>query len=398
MNDFDDVDVRTTLQREVDRLNVPAPPVNQLLTGGRAAARARRMRIAVGTAAAVVSVAVGGAVLAQSGVAPSQDPVGPANPTRSDTPTPTPATPRPKTVAELPPGDPPRLPFVVADTMYYARVATSLEQGPVTLRYGGNGAVVMRTQSTGAIHALDDNGIDMRMVTENSSAAPVVSATGDLVAWRTSDAGGENVIVADLATGKQVASLAAPEGESAQDWKLVGIDNRNNVFAASPTSVWMWYQFDSEPEPVAEEVSGRLVEVATEGLLFRDDRDDDGAVADYAVGILTKNPESMRSTVLSVQERIRARYASLSLDGTQIAFADTSGDLWVRSRSGGSDRQIMLPEGIDIAGLVWETDNSLLVATPDGPGENSAWVRCYVDTGNCELPATPTGFHELAER
>lgn len=397
MNDADEQLLRTALDQQADRLDVPPPPVGSLLTGGRAMARTRRVRVGIGVAAGVVAIALGGAVVAQPGLLQSQDPVGPASPSNTPEQTPTPAA--PQTVADLPQGAAPELPYISRNTLHWRGTETQLGAGEALLRVGGDVIVTYRMDGeTGwSVHLFDPASGRESLLTESADGPPVVSVDGRFAAWQVSREGKARVEVWSIPDGAPVTTVTFPFTPTCCDnpFLLIGIDAEGRVYGYGPLLDTTWVaDVHAGPPQVVRELRGTAVGVTPDGLVARVDPT---SKEEPVTLLLVGRVESDGSFTEAVE--VTGDEAAVSDDGSSLAYVDQGGVLRVRDLVSADEQVMQLPEGVGVAGLVWEDATAVLVeAVPNDERADEAWVRCFADTGQCELATMLGPSPEVARR
>lgn len=401
MNDFDEQGIRAALDREVDRLDVPAPPVGQLLTGGRAAARTRRRRIGVGMAAAVMGIAIGGAVVTQPGFLQSQGPVGPVSPNGTHSPSPSPEDTGPETVADLPKGDLPGLPYTEGETVHAGGKTFAIDQH-VWLRVGGDVIVTyrLREEPPQPVHLFDPTTGGESLLAESAAGPPVVSVDGRFVAWPV-DSGDRNAHVAvwSVADGSPMDTVTFPFNPTCCDnpFRLLGIDAQGRVYGAGGDTTWIAKTSEVGPPVVAHVVHGLrggfVTEVTPDGVVATIDPTSKYAPPTLLTGRVEPDGSFTEAT------KVPGFQATVSWDGSSMAYVDADEVLRVLDLASGDENVMRLPVSVSVVGLIWENATSLLVQTvPKGPEGPEAWVRCYTDTGACELATMLGASYGVARR
>lgn len=380
MNDVDEQLLRAALDRRADRLNIPAPPVGSLLSGGRARARARRVRFGIGVAA----IAVGGAALTQPGLLLSVDPAGPSAPSGPASPTSTAADPR--NVEDLREGDPPGLPYVSRHILHWRGTETPLGTGDAFPRVGGGALVTYRMdgESGWSVHLVDEQSGEGVLLTENATGQPVVSIDGRYAAWQASLDGKARVEIWSISDGSPVTTLTFPFAPTCCDnpFLLIGIDGLGRAYGygVSANTTWVSDVHQGTTKAV-QGLRGVPIGVTPDGLVARVDRT---SKAESATLLLVGRVEADGSFTDPVE--VTGDQAAVSDDGAAMAYVDQDGALRVRDLVSDDEELMRLPEAVEVAGLVWEDTTAVLVeAATIGEHADNAWVRCFADTGRCEL-------------
>jgi hypothetical protein len=384
MTERDERAVRTALEAEADRLAVPSPALAELLAGGRAAARARRRQIGTGVAAAVLAVAAGGAVAAQPGLLGSQGPVGPAS-QRSGEPAPTPSA--PSTLADLPQGDPPGMPFFERGLLHSGDAALEADFSTTSLVVG-DGTVVTETLGQSGLRVvrlLDRASGEQTLLTDQAAGPPVVGVDGRYAAWQVEspDPGSTTVQLWDVGKGARAGTVTFPfQGVCCDNpFRLLGIDAEGRVYGAGFASGrdLTWVAEQGSRASVVEGLGrGFVTEVAPWGVVLTVEPSSKSAGTTQVLGRIDS------TATFRELARLQSPQATVSWDGASIAYLDM-GRLLVRDIDSGRERTMLLPNDARVDGILWEDDTALLVQVTGS--DRDAWVRCSAETGACELAA-----------
>lgn len=395
MTELDDRAVRTALEAEADGIAVPSPALDELLAGGRAAARARRRRIGTGVAAAVLAVAVGGAVAVQPHLLGSQGPVGPAS-ERTGEPAPTPTV--PATLADLPDGDPPGMPFLERGRLHSDGVTVGTGFSTTSLMVGGRIVVTETLGQSGlrVVHLLDRASGEQSLLTDQASGPPVVGVDGRYAAWPVDspDPGSTTVQLWDVGKEASAGTVTFPFRGVCCDnpFRLLGIDAEGRVygagFARGRDQTWV-----AEPGSQASVVEGLergfVTEVAPWGLVLTVEPSSKSAGTTQVLGRIDSAATFRELT------RVQSPQSAVSWDGASIAYLDM-GRFKVRDIDSGRERTMLLPNDARVVDILWEDGTSLLVQVTGS--DRDAWVRCSAETGECELAATLRRPYDVPRR
>ena len=199
-----DTRIDRSLRDAAEHATVPPLDIEALRAGGRRHAR-RRTAAALGAAALVLAVVGGGVVLGADALRTDSPP----GPVKQDDRRPLPKNPR--TVADLPQGDAPALPYLVGDVVHAGGTETDLEgYGQVqALRYGG--ATTLGIYPSRGIVQVGDDG-DATVLDPASQGLPAVSPNGSWAAWPgTENADGTEVVLWSVAENREVDRFTVPE-------------------------------------------------------------------------------------------------------------------------------------------------------------------------------------------
>lgn len=378
--------LRDTFDHEAARVQVPLPPVDEILAGGTARVRRRRAGT-VATVVAAVLIVVAGSLAVASTMGPEVAPAVPAGAA--------------ETAADLPVGDPPALPHCVAGRGTVLDGRTVWRGCGVMVSRGGT-TVVLTDRGT---ELVTEQGL-VFLARDNGGWFPAVSRDGDLVAFLVGGVD-KRLAVFDVQDPSAVRRLADEPLDLVNAW-VPGIDDQHRAY------VW---SFDEEAAWVYDVGEGRLRQVtglpeAVKGPGPRYVTADGFAVA---TSFFT---ETGNETDVSVEgdvdhsgafERGLHRpigWSQWSPDGLRLV-QETRDGWWVQPGDASSKVRLQLPiEGRAIALPVWESDHHVLVPfDPQGDAsvpagndpQNGSLVdtrdqyllRCAARDGRCEVAMRP---------
>lgn len=362
-----------------DGLDVPPPPITELVREGDKV-RNRTRVYAAGLVAAAVAVIVTGLALADG------------NPRAADDHGPSTTSPSPSPVVDesvgFLTGDAPTVPYIVDEKLFVdgKRIPGIWEYLPET-QIGGNN-VVNWISEKGWVLVVDG----ASEVLPDEKAIPKLSPDGRFLAYTDGDA----MILRDLAVDREIGRLPIEQGLDADgEYKIVlrGVDNSGRVFYGSADS----YMWDGSGEPVQVTMPdghvpllGEIYEVrAGEIVVLRTPPDD----PDGRLSLATVN-DNGRVTLQDPLPTTATRY--LSPDNSLVAWVTnrngqetgnlgdpTENSLTVRALDSDQKFTIPLNDGTWIRNVQWESDDTLLILTGDRV------VRCDVAERGCEYAVAP---------
>jgi len=384
MTPVDEEVLRSVLRERSDQPTIPPVPVDQLLAGGRQMIRVRRTRWAAGVGLAATVLAVVGVVALQPDTSRSHDPAHPS-------PSPSPSTPTqaPRALSDLPRGSLPAVPFTERNTLYTNRVSTDVEDGVLVSIVRGYDAeadvwTVATVRRSGGVSSVDlvDNatGDKTAHVTDGVDGRVVVSADGRFVAWEDDNPDGTaRVRLWDVASRTLAGSVSFPFTPTCCDnpFDILGIDAHGELYGSGASTVWV-AAIDGRSRPrvvnglgaqnaTIREVGANLLVVDTNGGPLRVGHlDDDRFVEEF---------------------RTTGQQGTMSWDEQRFAYIRANTAVRVRGPAG-TETPIELPTDVlPLGEPTWETTTAVLIQVQEtgGPPTANAWVRCFVDSGGCEV-------------
>ena len=320
--------------------------------------RTRATRIAV---VAIVVAAVAAIVLGSQVGPPNASPP-PTHPSQ----TPTPAPPS-ETAQPLPVGDPPRIPYIVHDTLYLGNRAQS--GSFMEVQSAGSSAVAYRPGSSDLVTPVIFR--DGRQVAVLSSAVGGTrpSPDGTLLAWFEVSGGTDHLVLRDLTSGADVARVSVDARALNPDFygnlTAYGVANDGTVvYTTDAATYFAWHPGGS---PVR--VRAPHVRAAPDG--FSSD-------ASYVV------LNGKGNWGVWVTDRLGHNPESPDSNGV------TDGATFERRGDPQSRFTVTFPDGGGAYKVMWESDtDALLDYLIDGEGSGDRYLRCSVVTQRCEYAPTP---------
>lgn len=375
--------VKDTLTEQVTTLEVPSPPVDRLVSGGRRRLLRRRRVAAISAAGAVAAVAF--AMSVPSSLEPPRERIAPT--TQEPSP-----TVQPQSIDELPTGAAPAIPYVVGSVLQTATGSISMELpypkvvtgGPVSVVYGGN---VETGLSVYLIDGSDSTGTPhLRLLTDEAAGQPVVSTDGRLVAWPAGDegaqgAGADRTLVAlwSVDTGQLLENpVSFPFEPTCCDnpFVLLGVDSDGRVYGTGSGKTWMAWGSLEHVDLVTGLGDGYVTAVAPRGVLVETFTK---TAAKLELGEVAPWRFQPRLTIPGTRGLV-------SPGSTALAYTDADGELRLRDLESGRDVAALLPFDVAENTMTWESEESLLVEVHEE--DSGSWVlaRCTLD-GACEAAA-----------
>jgi hypothetical protein len=388
---IDLVGLRQELIRRSDEVEVPPPPIDELILAGREARLRRRRRTWtwVGGVAAAVAVALAlASVLEGSSDVPGRKPA--REPVRF--------------LSALPTG---QAPLIASSTGRLLRLGNGRQ---VTMPELPSRIVQTRrwllvVSVSGTIRRYDPTTGESGTVAETSRGELVTDPAGEHVAWLSSTDGAATVAV------ETVSDQSVPISDEQRfparprccdnPFLIGGMTQDGQVVASMPATghTWTWRTPDGGDPDAVQEVTGlgtgAVTEVTPAGVVVR------LPLAQYAVGHLDDDGEFVRGDVLTARD---AEFADPL--GRRAVILDENGEIRVReirsrgrSRRGFQDVRMLLPElTAGFAAVSWEDDDHVLLDVSDASTPHGALVRCDVDTGDCVLATVFKGTRHLLAR
>ena len=357
------------LEREAKRLDVPPAPTDALVAGGRGVVR-RRHRDAVLTVLALVLVAGAALVMLRPDPA-STDVAG-----------------RPNSVADLPAGVRPKIPYVDGLDLVTTDQKRRRQFGHPPVRLGPDVVVISGATGPGIAYSrFDGTGYGALKGKPNTylTSTSVVSADGHWAAstyWPSSSSVRVQVFDLRQETRGGLAVFESPEGR----FELTGIDDHGAVYAyqtpasGSPAVAWRWDPATGrrhtlhgiDGSPVSVRGDGRIVVTRRTAGTWR-----------TSIGTLDA------SLTFRPGRTVTGAYALWSPDDAMVALL-SSDRTTVRVDTGDRDRLLGVPGMVKVRDLVWEDEDDLLVWVVDNVNHGSL-LRCHTADGRCEVALTPFG-------
>ena len=176
-------------------------------------------------------------------------------------------------------------------------------------------------------------------------------------------------------------------------FNVVGIDAAGRVFADGGGLTWVWDTGTGSIQVVRGlGRTGYVAEATADGV------------------VVTLDPRSKEDSPVALvgkvngdgwfveQVRVDGVASTVSWDGSRFAYLVGGESLRVRDLATGDERVMKLPTATYVTDLIWETSKTLLVVVESADKGPDAWVRCYSDTGACELAVVLRGSYGVASR
>lgn len=379
--------VAASLRREAGGVAVPTMPD---LPEAPGPSRGQVWAVAGAAAAAVVAIVVLVPVLGSGdGESPEPPPAtgstSPITPDATDDP--------PRSLADLPVGDPPEMAYVLSgSSVVLKNRSIDLEWDVVALTRGTD-HVLVYSGAEGGIHRVGRG--EVEFLTTQATSAP------DPNGWAWIE--GTNIVYPQSGETQPL-----PAGCCA-DARVVGIDfdMDPDIFVTSREGSWMWDTYEGgegteNPPPESDDYFwpvgglGRGTPVAT-GISSEVLVEYPGDTWGWGYVTGPRIPGSQAPVVYEEQER--ASVARVWLTSDAIVALEGDGRLVVlgsesRNDLGGhhwrgltGDRTVfVLPDDLRVDGVVAETRRTVLADMTDRSGTR-AWVRCDVGSYACEIAA-----------
>ncbi len=357
------------LEREARTLDVPPAPTVALCARGRGVVR-RRHRNAGLTVLALALVAGAALVLLRPDPA-STDVAG-----------------RPNSVADLPVGVRPKVPYVDGLDLVTTdqKRRRQFNHPPVLL----GPDVVVISGSTGpgiAYSRFDGTGYGALNGKRNTYLTPwsVVSADGHWAA-ATYFPSPSSAAVQVFDLRKEVRARIVTFDSAEDNFQLTGIDDDGAVYAeqspgtGSPKADWR-SDPDTGETTTLNGIDGSVVSVRGDGRLVVAVRT--GITWRATIGRLD------RSHTFRPEATVTGAQALWSPDDALVASI-SSDKATVRVGAGSRERLLGVPSMVTVRGMVWEDEDDLLVWVVD-TGSRGSLLRCHAGDGRCELALAPFG-------
>lgn len=375
-------DLRETLARRAEGVEVPQVPAVDVLISGHREVKSTRARRAILLSAAALAAGIGivFAVLGPNGGTDPERPRPPATPPTSS------PTSLPSSLAELPSSDPPtEVAYVVGRTIHFREREITLDERPTRLLQAGS--TMIASYEGGRIEKVNLDG-QRDVLTETHVRWPVLDPEGRYVAWARSDGANPEVEVRALGSGESyVGSFPAKPTCCDNPFGLDGITASGQLIASmdGEYKAWAWdFAADGGPGPVRE-IRG-LPDSALIGQITANE------VVAVASGVHTAG------VVVDGVFRALDTYDDGSADladplGTRILYTASQGGSYVRDRDAEDDAEsirLLLPPDVDPHDVRWEDDESILFVNGfigDGSTSSAELIRCDVTNGECSIAA-----------
>ncbi len=379
----EDTRIVRSLHEAAEHAAVPPLDLERLSAGGRRYAR-RRAALAAGAAALVLGV-VGGGVALGTDLGGSE----PAPVQRDDRPAPVDPPKSPRTVAELPQGDPPSLPYLVGTVLHTGSTSADLA-GPgelMGLRYGDHTTLGLESER-GAVRITQTG--DLRVLDPDASGFPAVSPDGQLAAWPGgATAGGTEVVVWSVEQGEASSRFIVPERPTCCDsgFRVAGVTDDGTVYVSGDRAHYVVDAPDGDVRVVGGlDASSDSIIVSRDGLVVLsaptskggDGRARLGALVDgrFRTDIEHVGPDVSGSSWWSPYAR--GLVVSRAAGGGLRAF-EVDGDMYA------VPERVAVPSAADVNEVAWESADAMLVQVTEG--DHAWWLRCSVESGGCERAA-----------
>lgn len=373
-----DTEITRSLHEAAEDAAVPPVDLDALRAGGRRHAR-RRSAARMAAAALVLAVVGGGVVLGPDAVRSDAPPV-----QRDDSPPPKLPEP-PRTMADLPVGDAPALPYFVGDVLHTGGLEVPVER--MGLRYGDRTTLAL-DGGRGAVQITPTG--DPRVLDPDASGFPAVSPDGRLAAWpgkRSAD--GTEVVVWSVADGQEVDTFTVPERPACCDsgFRVAGVGDDGTVYVSGDHAHYV----ADDPYGDVRVIEGLdpyadTVVVSTNGLVALsaptskegDSRARVGNVVDgrFRTDIEHEGPDVSSSSWWSPYDL--GLVVSRAVGGG-LRASDVDGDMYA------VPERIAVPVEADVQEVAWESADALLVQVVEG--DHAWWVRCSQESRGCERAA-----------
>lgn len=362
-----DTEITRSLHEAAEDAAVPPVDLDALRAGGRR--HARRRSAAVTAAAALVLAVVGGGVV-----------LGP-DALRSDAP-PAQRDDQPRTVADLPVGDAPALPYVVGEGSGHL----------MGLRYGG-GVTLGLDDRRGVVEvALDGR---RRVLDADATGYPAVSPDGGWAAWPvTSDGADARIVLWSVESGKRSAVFTVPERPQCCDsgFRVAGVDDDGRVYVSGDRAFYVRDLRDAEPRVMDRLHAGYdEIKVGAQGIVvLRAPRDKEAEVQARFFDVVDGHLEG--TTVLSSAELAGPTWWSPYENDLFLSRGSSSGlRLWSldgpRDSREKASQPIAVPADVEVTGVAWESADAMLVDVVEGKDAHAWWLRCSMERRTCERAA-----------
>lgn len=383
-------DLSERLVRRAESVDVPLPPVVELLARGHDEQRRQRRR-SWRRAAGVVSVVIVGLVAAsvvQRVVSEGAHPSRPTAPVAI-----------PPSLSMLPSGRPPRLSYTVRRSLH-------LSSGREVALAGRPSAIVQTKKwlfvayASGEIVRVDIATAETRTFVNSSQGEVVTDPAGEHIAWLAAGAGSAVVVIQTVWDGAVLLDdqQAFPAEPSCCDNPFVvnGITQGGNVIASLPAAnrAWVWDTPDAGSDSQVREIEGLgngLVRQVRAGEI-----EVEYPPSHFAVGVLDGN-------TFLVRDEVNARAADFGDPrGELVLYADDAGRIHVSERASYAGQRpprvrLRLPALEDgYSNVRWEDADHVLLDVDDGSLPHGALARCDVSSGACEIAVRFDGPHLVA--
>jgi hypothetical protein len=348
------VNVEQTLTEELGTvarsLNTPPPPSATDLVSRAERVRTRRISTTVAVSGLLAAAIVGAVVLGNDLGHPDSAP---------------PIT--KVTVAPLPTGAAPAIPYVDGSTLY-------VDGRPVEGAYGGSTTAGSTTLAYPAGQAGNFTSFtvlyDGARVAVGRARNVVISPDGTKVAWAAVDAASAHLVEIDGTTGRELGrvaldrSLYSREGREDESWETVAtVGDDGTVTYGSTATTHTWH-----PGHAPVDVALQNSAAPPAGFPW-------AAGWDLAV-----QPSGWGAWLTNSRGRTNSRGVDGWInDGVTVQRAHRPGTL----------ETIVLPKGSNATGVTWESATKLLVhVADDASGDRWHFLRCDITTERCEIAPT----------
>lgn len=372
-----------TLTREADSVHVPSCPVDDLLARGERAARRRtRGGWTVGLVAAAVIVglvaAFGIAGVGRDGSAP---PANQPTPTSTTSTRPNP----PLTLADLPPGAPPQVPWWHAGVLHVGTNTIRMRQPRMVT--GGGSTLVVRNAGLATAQVFLVSG-DRLVRLDGLEPVVAVSPDGHYAVGEIEAGNQIGFALWDLRTVRQIGQLVTRFQHSiccggGDIIDTMGVDDTGMAILGEGNG-WAWFRGTHRLVTIRLASETAIVGAAPVGVTVSPPQD----AAKYAAHPATWIESVASDGSLTRTGRVPSISATWSPNGQSLgALASGAGVPFLYDPQTGARLRLDIPVDVQSDGpVVWESTQSVLVPTQDVRTPRSgALLRCSTSTGHCAL-------------